>query len=66
MNNTVTKTLNLADRYEARFGNLDEIMLPCFMLESAFLELLKNALDRGLPLTRPEVEKIFPDPSWEW
>ncbi len=58
--------LNFADRYESRFGNLDEIMLPSFMLEPAFFGLLKKAIERGMPLNQTEVEKVFPDASWEW
>lgn len=63
---TTAEKQELADAYESRFGNFDEILHPAIMMAPAFLELLKTAIDRSAPLTRAEVEKAFPDVSWDW
>jgi hypothetical protein len=57
---------DLADRYESRYGNLDEVLHPQLMMEPVFLKLMETALERGMPLTRAEVEQTFPDVSWDW
>lgn len=62
---TITEMQELADRYEARFSNLDEICHPSIITDPAFLRLLESAIERGLPLTRAEVEKVFPGVAWE-
>jgi len=53
-------------RYQAAFGGIDEIVHPAIMFEPEFLQLLEKAVARGTPLTRTEVETVFPDVSWEW
>jgi hypothetical protein len=62
----VEKMQWLADRYEARFGNVDEITHLSFITNPAFLHLLNVAVDQGQPLTRNQVEEIFPDVGWDW
>ena len=55
----------LADRYQARFGNFDEISHPSIMTLVGFLSLLEGALASDVPLNRRAVETIFPSVGWE-
>ncbi len=56
----------ILDRYESRFGNLDEISHPAFFTESKFLGMLNSAAKDGRRLTREDIEKVYPDAAWEW
>ena len=62
---TDDQIIELADRYEARFGNLDEILHPSLMFDPKMTTLLVKALHSGQPLTRAAVESVFGDLGWE-
>jgi hypothetical protein len=52
-------------RYDAAFGNLDEIALPQLLLDERFISLLEVALARNSAVTPKELEEEFPDAQWE-
>ena len=56
--------LALLASYAKQFKNIDEVTAPGIVFEPAMATLLQAAIQRGTPLTRPEVEAVFPDP-WE-
>ena len=62
---TVEEHQSLQDRYEAKFGNLDEIAMPQLLLNSRFAALLESALNRGVAVTDHDMETTFPDEGWE-
>ena len=50
--------------YSKQFTNIDEVTPSSIAYEPAMAMLLQAAMQRGTPLTRREVERVFPDP-WE-
>ena len=56
--------LLLLRKYSKQFKNIDEVTPPSIAFEPAMATLLEAAMLRGTPLTRREVERVFPDP-WE-
>jgi hypothetical protein len=56
----------VGDAYEARFGGLDEITHPAVICDLCFIQMLRNALESGQPVTREAVEREFPNVSWDW
>ena len=52
--------------YSARFANLDEICPADLTFNREFDKLLLQAVARGQELSRPEVEKLFPDAAWDY
>ena len=55
----------IGDRYNAAFGNMDELAFPEIITEPQFLALLEKAVVRGQALTVAEVQEVFPDAAWE-
>ena len=56
---------DVGERYQARFGNIDEVSHPAFLFDPKFAALLERALATGQALTRADVEEIFPDAAWD-
>ena len=56
----------IAKQYEDRFGNLDEIVHLEIMYKPEFGDLLQSALHANVALTQTDVDRQFPNLSWEW
>lgn len=54
----------LDDRYQARFGNLDEIFHLSVITDPRWPELLQAAIDSGKKLDRAAIEKVFGEIGW--
>ncbi len=63
---TGTQIKDTERAYVAKFTNLDQVWHPSFFDQAEFQRLLQTAVQRGTPLTRPEVEAVLGDPGWEW
>jgi hypothetical protein len=61
----VAEMQDLGQRYNARFGNLDEIGLPEILADKRFLALMEEALRSGQPVTRSSIDAAIPDVAWE-
>jgi hypothetical protein len=60
------QTRNLLRDYAARFGNMDEILLPVFIHDERFLKLLENAIASGVPVDRRQIDEQIPDAPWDY
>lgn len=54
----------LAQQYQERFGNIDEIAHPSIMFDEQFAAQLNRALETGVKLEREHIDTIFPDVPW--
>jgi len=61
---SMDEQLLLIAEYSKHFDNITEVTAPGIVFETGMAFLLRAAILRGTPLTRPEVEAVFPDP-WE-
>jgi len=59
-------TSKVSDAYSEKFDNLDEVAHPAVFYLPEFGALLQQAIDRGTPLTRAEVDKQFGEQAWVW
>jgi hypothetical protein len=62
---TATEILAIHARYEAAFGNLEEMARPGGLLaDPKFIALLEAAMSRGTAVTEREVKVAFPAADW--
>lgn len=57
---------SVADSYDAKFGNLDDIAIPPTMYDPRFVAMLQDAIKRGRALKRVELDAVFPDIPWNY
>jgi len=63
---TIDRAQSVADRYQNRFGNLNEIIHPAILTKVGFITLLARAVETGRALTRKDIEVVYPGvKGWE-
>ena len=63
---SASEKIALQEAYEAKYQDgLGELATAELMWSDRFWELVSVAIGRGTPITRNELERAFPDASWD-
>ena len=63
--NSADKT-DIYQRYNAEFGNIDELAAAELIPDPRFEALLESALSNGRKLSREDVDRVIPGVSWNY